>query len=123
MKKTNLLYWIFTVLFAGMMLFTAIPSILHDPNAAKFMSDLHYPDYFVQFISYAKVLGAVALLVPGFHRIKEWAYAGLFFDLIGALYSLVSVFGFKVDNTFLALPFALGILSYYFYHKKLKASA
>jgi hypothetical protein len=42
-----------------------------------------YPIYFIQFISVAKLLGAIVILIPGLHTIKEWAYAGLFFDLVG----------------------------------------
>ena len=42
------------------------------------------PAYLISFLSIAKILGVIAILIPGFPRIKEWAYAGLMFDLIGA---------------------------------------
>jgi hypothetical protein len=58
-------------------------------------------------------------VVPGFPRIKEWAYAGLVFDLIGATYSNIATDGFMVQMTFMVLPFGLVILSYFYYHKKL----
>jgi DoxX-like family len=117
MKKTKILYWIFTALFAAFMLFTAIPDILLSKEAVVFMQQLGYPDYFTVFIGVAKTLGAVALLIPGFPRLKEWAYAGLFFDLIGAVYSIVAIHGFSMQLSFMLIPFVLGILSYIFFHK------
>jgi hypothetical protein len=67
------------------------------------------------------VLGVIAILIPGFLRIKEWAYAGLFFDLIGATYSVISIGAPAANWLFMALPIALAICSYVFYHKKLRA--
>jgi hypothetical protein len=118
MKKTKILYWIFTALFAGFMLFTAIPDIVLSKETEVFMKQLGYPNYFSIFIGVAKTLGAITLLIPGFKTIKEWAYAGLFFDLIGAVYSVVSVYGFSMQMAlFMIIPFALGILSYVYFHK------
>jgi hypothetical protein len=114
MKRTNTLYWIFTGLFAALMAFTAIPDILMSADAVKFITHLGYPRYFIPFIGVAKILGSVAILIPGFPRVKEWAYAGLFFDLIGAAYSNLAVDGLNTSMLFMLLPFALGILSYYF---------
>ncbi len=92
MKKTNILYWIFTALFAGLMIFSAIPDIMVTPQAVDIMStQLGYPSYFIRFIGVAKLLGAIAILIPGYRIIKEWAYAGLVFDLIGATYSSIAV--------------------------------
>jgi hypothetical protein len=121
MKKTKLLYWIFTGLFAALMLFSAIPDIMLSPDAVKFMSALGYPNYFTVFIGVAKTLGVIAILIPGYPRIKEWAYAGLFFDLAGAVYSGLSVSGFDPMMLFLLIWIIPGILSYHFYHKKNKA--
>ena len=90
-KTTNILYWIFTILFAGFMIWSSIPSIKPNAQSIQFMHDfLGYPIYFIQFISIAKLLGAVALLIPGLIKIKEWAYAGLFFDLTGAIFSVIA---------------------------------
>lgn len=119
MKKTNILYWIFTSLFGALMLFSAIPDVYSDPIAVKGMhGDLGYPLYFIPFIGVAKVLGVIAILVPSFPRLKEWAYAGLFFDLIGATYSVAAIG--KPDWTFMILPLGLGIASYAFYQKRRK---
>jgi hypothetical protein len=77
---------------------------------------LGYPVYFIQFISIAKVLGVIAILVPRFNRIKEWAYAGLFFDLIAAIYSGVASAG-KFDPMMLTMLIWVvpGMLSYYYW--------
>lgn len=120
MKKTNYFYWIITSLFAAFMIFTAIPDILMAPEAVEFMKHLGYLEYFLPFIGVAKLLGSVAILIPGYPRIKEWAYAGLAYDLIGATYSVVAVEGFGPSIAFMILPFALLILSYYLYHKRYK---
>ena len=85
MKKTKILYWIITGLFSAFMLFSAIPDILVTPDAITFMNGLGYPTYIIPFLGVAKLLGVIAILIPGFPGIKEWAYAGLFFDLIAAV--------------------------------------
>jgi uncharacterized membrane protein YphA (DoxX/SURF4 family) len=119
MKKLNVLYWIFTALFAAMMLMSAIPDIAMDPVAVQGMHDgLGYPTYFIPFIGVAKLLGSIAILIPGFHRIKEWAFAGLFFDLIGATFSIIAAGGTIAQYGFMILPLALGVLAYAFYHKR-----
>ena len=119
-KTSNILYWVFTILFAGLMAFSAVGGLQPSEEAIKFLHDgMGYPVYFIQFISYAKLLGAVTILVPGFKRIKEWAYAGLFFDLAGAIYSGFASAG-KFDPMMLTMLIWIvpGILSYYFWNKK-----
>ncbi len=121
MKKTIIFYWIFTLLFAALMTFTAVPDIMMSPEAVTFISSLGYPKYFIPFIGVAKVLGSIAILIPGFPRLKEWAYAGLAFDLIGASFSVIASNGLDASMIFMILPFTLGTLSYIFHHKKLKS--
>ena len=121
MKKIKIWYWTFTSLFAFIMLFSAIPDVLSNPVALHGMHDgLGYPVYFIPFIGVAKVLGVIAILVPGFQRIKEWAYAGLSFDLIGATFSIIASGAPLANWAFMALPLSLAICSYLFYHKKLQ---
>lgn len=121
MKITKILYWVFTALFAAFMTFSAIGNIMVDEQSVQFLSGyLKYPVYFIPFIGWAKLLGSVAILVPGFPRIKEWAYAGLFFDLAGATYSLLASGTPVTQIAGMSMPVLLGVLSYVFYHKKLK---
>ena len=121
MKTTKIIYWISTGLFAFVMLGSAIPDILVMPVAEKGFQDMGMPVYLIPFLGVAKLLGVVALFIPGFPKIREWAYAGLMFDLIGATYSVAM--STKVPSNWLPmLPFlALGFVSYAWYHKRAKA--
>jgi hypothetical protein len=85
------LYWIVTGLMSAFMLMASIPDILQIPQAVEIFAHLGYPTYLLPFIGIAKTLGVAAVLLPVSSRLKEWAYAGLVFDLIGALYSHLSV--------------------------------
>jgi hypothetical protein len=121
-KTTNTLYWVFTVLFAGLMIFSSLGGLQPNEQTIEMIhKGMGYPVYFIQFISSAKIAGAIVLLIPGLSRIKEWAYAGLFFDLIGATYSIASAFGFNAGMLGMIICFATGILSYYFWTKRNRA--
>ena len=119
MKNTNILYWVITIIFAGFMIFTAVPNAINEPESVKFITDLGYPAYFVPFIGIAKILGSIVLLIPGLRRIKEWAYAGLFFDLSAAVYSIAKVYGINPQITFIILPIVFLFASYFLWHKKI----
>jgi uncharacterized membrane protein YphA (DoxX/SURF4 family) len=122
MKKINITYWIITILFAGFMIFSALPNIVTNADSvALFSTHLGYPVYFIAFIGVAKLLGSIAILIPGFPRIKEWAYAGLAFDLISATYSSIRVGDPASGWSFMFLPLAFLVASYTFYHKRLSA--
>lgn len=124
MKKTKTWFWIVTILFAGFMLFSSIPNVLNTPESVEFMSGyLGYPKYFTPFIGVMKVLGIIAILIPGYPRIKEWAYAGLFFDLMGATYSVAFVAGIHPEIVFMLFPIVLLFLSYALYHRVRKQQA
>jgi hypothetical protein len=82
---------ILTGLLAVLMLLSAAPDVLRSPAALSVFRHLGYPPYLLEFLGIAKVLGVAVLLAPGVPRVKEWAFAGLTFDLLGALYSHVSV--------------------------------
>lgn len=120
MKKTKIIYWIFTGLLAALMLLSSIPDILNVPDAVAFMTQLGYPPYFTPFIGVAKLLGVIAILVPGWPRVKEWAYAGLTYDLVGATYSQIGAGMGGPELAFMLLPFILLFGSYIYHHKRLK---
>jgi uncharacterized membrane protein YphA (DoxX/SURF4 family) len=125
MKKINIAYWIFTILLAGLMALGAIPDVMSHPEAVKLVCDhLHYPPYFLPFIGVAKILGTIAILVPGFPRLKEWAYAGFFFDITGAVYSSIAV-GDPASAWVMTIVLGYGLIfaSYILYHKRRKALA
>ena len=116
----KIIYWIFTALLILMMLFSAISSFFPNPEGESMMKTIGYPYNVLQLLAVLKILGVIALLVPGFPRLKEWAYAGFTFDLIGAIYAFL-IIGTPVVNIafmFAGLVFVFG--SYYYYHKLLK---
>lgn len=101
------------------MLFSALPDIVSNDEAVQFMNGLlGYPLYIIPFIGVAKALGVIAILVPGFHKIKEWAYAGFFIDLAGATYSILSI-GMSAW-VFNLLFIAFLVVAYYLYTKRKK---
>lgn len=120
-KITNLLYWIFTILFAGLMILSAVPNALNTEESQEIIHGmLGYPVYIIPFIGFAKIIGSIVILIPGLKKIKEWAYAGLFFDLAGAVYSGIAVAG-GVDPMMLTLLAWIvpGILSYILWNKRM----
>ena len=122
MKKIEIIYWSVTELFSAFMLLNTIPETLNTSEGAKYVIMLGFPNYLTPFLGIAKLLGIIAILVPGFPRIKEWAYAGLFFDLIGVTYSGIAHDGFQPPMLIMILPITFLFLSYYFYHKKTNAA-
>jgi len=84
-------YWIVTGLAAALMTLSAIPDVLMVDGAVQFFEHLGYPRYLLPFLGVAKLLGVAAILQPWSRTLKEWAYAGLIFDLIGALYSHIAI--------------------------------
>ena len=121
MKKTKTLYWIFTILFALIMLATAIPNVMmSEDSVALIHTALGYPKYFIAFIGIVKLFGVIGILIPGFPRVTEWAYAGLFFDLASATISGILAQGFDPAQIGMLMFIVPGVLSYICYHKKLR---
>ena len=90
----NVRLWIgriVTGVMAALLLLSAVPDVLRIPGALSVFAHLGYPAYLLVFLGTAKILGVVAVLLPGPPRLKEWAFAGLTFDVSGALYSHLSV--------------------------------
>lgn len=119
-KRNTLIFWISTGLFSAFMLMGTIQNILSTEEWLEVFKQLGYPAYLLPFLGVAKLLGLIAIVVPGFPRLKEWAYAGLFFDLVGAVYSGLVVGGFNPLMLIMIVPFGLGTISYIYYHKRLK---
>ena len=117
MKTTKILYWVFTVLLVALMLFSAVGSFMKNPEGEAFMKHIGYPFSVLKLLAIAKILGIIAILVPGYPRLKEWAYAGFAFDLIGAIYAFVAIGDPIAKYAFMlvALVFVFG--SYICYHK------
>ncbi|GAA4842672.1 DoxX family protein [Paenibacillus vulneris] len=123
MKKTAIFYWIFTGLLSAIMVFGSIPDIMSVPDAVALFQHLGYPAYLLPFIGTAKLLGVIALLTPGFPRLKEWAYAGFVIDLSGAMYSSISVGDPPSGWLLFIIGYILIAGSYVFHHKRARSAA
>ena len=88
MSKT-VIYWVATGLLAFERCLGGVWDVLRTPQVRGIIDRLGYPEYFLVILGIWKLLGAVAVVVPRFPRLKEWAYAGVVFDLTGALASNV----------------------------------
>lgn len=88
MKKRNkIIYWIATAFLCFGMLGSGISQILHVKEMNDLITHIGYPLYIMYIIGVWKILGVIAILLPNFKLLKEWAYAGFFFLLTGALIS------------------------------------
>ena len=84
MKARIIAYWTTTALVASFIGSAGVAQLaLLRGNVHGTAPVLGYPLYFMTILGFWKVLGAIAILVPRFPRLKEWAYAGIFFDLTG----------------------------------------
>jgi hypothetical protein len=91
MKAKSILYWITTILIALETLAGGVIDLVHGraavfsgPFVTDVVTSLGYPVYILTILGTLKIPGALTLVVPGFLRLKEWAYAGIVFDLGGA---------------------------------------
>jgi len=122
MKKINIIYWISTALLLILMVMGGVQDAIKNPEAVKMVHDgLHYPIYFIQFIGVAKILGAIAILIPGLPKLKEWAYAGFTFDLIGAAWSAQQIGTPLPQVMIFGIFLAILAVSYIYHRKRLEA--
>jgi uncharacterized membrane protein YphA (DoxX/SURF4 family) len=91
MKTRKVAYWGTTTLLALGFLAGGAYDLARSPSALQTLQHLGYPTYFAVLIGVWKISGAFAILVPGWPRLQEWAYAGMFFDLSGAIVSHAAV--------------------------------
>ena len=90
-KHLHAIYWIATLLFIVPQGWAAVQSLIEAPRMTHTITQLGYPEYFLIIIGIWKVLGVIAILVPRYPLVKEWAYAGFFFTMTGAIFSHVAV--------------------------------
>ncbi|MBX9839949.1 DoxX family protein [Silvanigrella sp.] len=83
-KTIKIVYWVFTIPFVGIMLFSAFGYFTSSPQMVEGIRSLGYPLYMLKILGTAKVLGSIAILYNKFKTLKEWAYAGFVINLIGA---------------------------------------
>lgn len=86
-KRNKIIYWIATVWLALGMLSSGIVQLIKLKEEVDMMTRLGYPLYFLTILGIWKMLGVVTVLIPKFPLLKEWAYAGFFFVMSGAVFS------------------------------------
>ena len=113
-KKNKIIYWITTLWLALGMLSTAIVQLLNVEDEADMMTNLGYPMYLLTLLGIWKILGVIAVLIPKFGLVKEWAYAGFFFAMSGAVYSHLAIGDEAISLFGPLLLLVLTVLSWYF---------
>ena len=113
-KRNKIIYWIATIWLSLGMLSTGIVQLLKTNEEVDMMTRLGYPIYFLSLIGIWKILGVVAVLVPKFPLLKEWAYAGFFIAMSGAVISHL-IIGDEAKEIFgPTLLLILTMVSWYF---------
>jgi uncharacterized membrane protein YphA (DoxX/SURF4 family) len=90
-KVKNIAYWVTTIFGPASFVIGGVLNLTQTEQVVATMNHLGYPSYFASILGIWKLLGAVAVVIPGFPRLKEWAYAGFFFDLTAAAVSRAAV--------------------------------
>jgi DoxX-like family len=104
-KAKSIVYWITTILVALPIGSGGVGQLVQFwANPHGTVPVLLYPMYFFAILGFWKVLGAIAILVPRYLRLKEWAYAGIFFDLTGAAASCAAVGGYGAYGFHIIAP-------------------
>ena len=116
-KTIAVWYWITTLVFAAGMLFSGISELIGTEAGNAVLLALGYPLYLNIILGIAKILGVIALIVPGFKIIKEWAYAGFTFDFVGAALSF-ALNGDALSAVLSPLPFLIIMFISYALWKK-----
>lgn len=86
-RGVRMMYWISTVIAALAFAVPGVANLVRAPHIAHDMAHLGYPAYFMTILGSWKLLAVMAILAPRVPRLKEWAYAGMIFDLTGAAIS------------------------------------
>ncbi|KIA93428.1 DoxX-like family protein [Pedobacter kyungheensis] len=113
-KRNKIIYWIATVWLVLGMTSTGIVQLMKMKEETVMMAHLGYPLYFLTLLGIWKILGVIAILIPKFPLLKEWAYAGFFFAMSGAVFSHLAVGDAAKDLFGPVLLIVLTAVSWYF---------
>lgn len=112
-KVRKIAYWITTGIVGAGLGVLGVINLMAPPDLVDMLASLGYPAYLSGILGVAKLLAAIAILAPGFPRLKEWAYAGVTFDLIGAAWSHAASWHAFVDTVTPLLFLAIAWASWY----------
>jgi len=113
-KRNKIIYWVSTLWLALGMLSTGIVQLLKVKEEADMFLRLGYPGYLLTILGVWKIVGVVAILVPKFPLLKEWAYAGFIFTMSGAVFSHLASGDDTIEFFGPVLLLVLTVVSWYF---------
>ncbi len=113
-KRNKIIYWIATVWLALGMTATGIVQLIKMKEEVDMFKHLGYPDYLLTILGVWKILGVIAVLIPKFPLLKEWAYAGFFFAMSGAIFSHLASGDAAKELFGPTLLVVLTVISWYF---------
>ena len=116
-KTTKIIYWIATIWLALGMTATGLVQLMkgkEGQGGVDMLTHLGYPAYFITLLGVGKILGVIVLLIPKFPLLKEWAYAGFFFIMSGAIFSHIATGDAMKEILPSLLLLILIIVSWYF---------
>lgn len=113
-KRNKIIYWVVTVFLSVGMLAGGIQQTLQIGGYNEIITKLHYPLYVLSILGVWKILGVIAILIPKFPLLKEWAYAGFFFAMSGAAISHFAVGQSFTEAVPALILLAVTVLSWYF---------
>jgi len=116
-KRNKIIYWIATIWLALGMLATGVVQLMkakEGQGGVDMISHLGYPVYIVTMLGICKILGVVALLIPKAPVLKEWAYAGFVFIMLGAVFSHIALNDPVAELIPSLLLLVLTVISWYF---------
>lgn len=112
-RTKKIIYWVSTLWLSLGMVSTGIVQIIKMKEEVSKMAQLGYPIYFLTLLGVWKMLGVIAILIPKYPLLKEWAYAGFFFAMSGAIFSHFAIGDSAVEFFGPALLLVLTIVSWY----------
>ena len=113
-KRKKIIYWISTIWLVSGMLAGGLQQIFHTKGFVDIIVHLGYPLYFLYILGAWKILGVIAILIPKFSLLKEWAYAGFFFAMSGAVFSHIALGDSMKEITPSLALLILTVVSWYF---------
>lgn len=121
-KRDKNIYWIATIWLALGMASTGVVQMIQLESEVDYILKMGYPAYFLTILGIWKILGVIAILVPPFPVVKEWAYAGFFFTVTGAIFSHIAVKNPFSEIAPLLLLLVLTVVSWFYRPSSRKVS-
>lgn len=122
-KSNKIIYWIVTIFLSFGMLAGGVQQLLQIGGYNEIIEQLGYPKYLLSILGVWKILGVIAILIPKFPLLKEWAYAGFFFAMSGASISHFAVGQPFTESMPSLILLLVTILSWYFRPESRKVSS